>query len=132
MISEVPAELYYTRGHEWVRAAPDGMLTVGITDHAQRALGDLVYVEPPEIGQRFAAGEPCAVAESVKAASDVYSPVAGTVWAVNTKLVAAPERVNEDPYGEGWLWQLQPDSTADIGALLDAVAYTRLITGGEG
>ena len=127
MSSQIPADLRYTQSHEWVRSHPDGTLTIGITDHAQHALGDLVFVETPEAGRAVAAGEACAVVESVKAASDVYSPVAGTVLEGNPGLGDAPERINADPYGEGWLWKLRPSDSAAVLALLDAGAYERFL-----
>lgn len=122
-MSNIPAELKYTKSHEWVRSEADGSLTVGITDHAQEALGDLVYVEAPEAGQTVAAGDACAVVESVKAASDVYAPVAGEVTAGNEALADTPEVLNDDPYGEGWIFKLQPASADDLGGLLSAEAY---------
>lgn len=127
MSSNVPAELRYTKSHEWVRRNPDGTLTVGITDHAQHALGDLVFAETPEQGRAVAAGEACAVVESVKAASDVYSPVAGTILAGNDGLADAPEKINTDPYGEGWLWQLKPADAKSVESLLDAGGYAKLL-----
>lgn len=120
-MSQIPDDLRYTTSHEWVRQNDDGTVTVGITDYAQAKLGDLVFVEPPESGRSVAAGEACAVVESVKAASDVYSPVSGTVVASNEALSDAPELVNQDPYEEGWLFRLETD--ADLGGLLDAAAY---------
>jgi glycine cleavage system H protein len=118
----VPADLRYTASHEWVRTEADGTLTVGITDHAQAALGDLVYIELPAVGRKLAAGDACAVVESVKAASDVYAPVAGEVVAVNEALAGAPEGVNEDAYA-AWLFRLKPGAADATGALLDAAAY---------
>jgi len=122
-MSNIPAELRYTASHEWVRSLPDGSVEIGITDHAQSALGDLVFVEVPEAGRGLQAGEACAVVESVKAASDVYSPIAGTVIAGNAELAGAPELINQDPYGKGWLLRLKPADPATVGALLDAAAY---------
>jgi glycine cleavage system H protein len=122
----VPPELKYTENHEWVRVESDGALTVGITDHAQAALGDLVYVELPKVGRTVSAGEACAVVESVKAASDVYAPVAGEIIAGNDALSGAPESVNEDPYA-GWLFRMRPGDASTTATLLDAAAYTRLI-----
>ena len=118
----IPADLKYTPAHEWVRVEADGKLAVGITDHAQAALGDLVFIELPKLGRRLAAGDACAVVESVKAASDVYAPVAGEVVAVNEALASAPERVNQDAYA-AWLFKLTPESAAAIAGLLDAAAY---------
>ena len=122
-MSKTPAELKYTATHEWVRAESDGTITVGITDHAQELLGDMVYVELPEAGRELTAGQECAVVESVKAASDVYAPVAGTVVAVNTAVSDAPETVNHDAYGAGWMFRLKPANAADLGRLLDAAGY---------
>lgn len=122
-MSNIPAELKYTQSHEWVRVEADGSLTIGISDHAQEALGDLVYVEAPEAGARFAAGDAAAVVESVKAASDVYAPVAGEVIAGNEALADAPETLNDDAYGAGWIFKLQPDNAEDVNALLSAEAY---------
>jgi len=118
----VPADLKYTASHEWVRSEPDGTITTGITDHAQQALGDLVFIELPQVGRALKAGEACAVVESVKAASDVYSPVAGVVLAVNEAVVAAPEKVNADAYGN-WLYRLKPANPGDAAKLLDAAGY---------
>ncbi len=124
---KTPAELKYTKSHEWVRVEPDGTITVGITDHAQELMGDMVFVELPEVGRKVEAGKECAVVESVKAASDVYAPVAGEVTATNGALTAAPETVNKDPYGAGWMFRLRPANSADLGALLDAKAYEALV-----
>lgn len=126
-MSNVPAELKYTKSHEWVRQEDDGSVTVGITDHAQAALGDLVYVEAPESGQSFGAGEACAVVESVKAASDIYCPVAGEVVEGHEVLADEPEHVNEDPYGEGWIFRFRPEKADDLDGLLDADAYQKVI-----
>jgi len=121
----VPAELKYTRSHEWVRKEDDGLLTIGVTDHAQQALGDIVFLELPSPGRQLAAGEECAVVESVKAASDIYAPVSGEVVAANDDAAAAPESVNGDAYA-AWLFRLRPDNAADVDALLDAAAYTEI------
>lgn len=121
MSSIIPSELRYTESHEWVRANDDGTVTVGITDHAQHLLGDLVFVEIPEVGRVVTAIEGCAVVESVKAASDVYSPVDGVVVEVNEALAENPELINEDPYGQGWI--LRIETTTALDALLDAAAY---------
>jgi glycine cleavage system H protein len=126
-MSQVPAELRYTKSHEWVRMLPDGTAEIGITDHAQHALGDLVFVEAPEAGRAVAAGEACAVVESVKAASDVYSPIAGTVVTGNAALAATPELINQDCYGTGWLMRLTPADAGAVAALLDATAYEALL-----
>lgn len=117
-----PAELKYSKSHEWVRREADGTVSVGITDHAQTLLGDLVFVENPEVGRALGVDEECGVVESVKAASDIYSPIAGTVVAVNGELADAPQKINEDPYGT-WMFRLKPADPAQIDALLDAAAY---------
>lgn len=122
-MSQIPADLKYAKSHEWTRLLPDGTVEIGITDHAQAALGDLVFVDVPEVGRTLAAGEGCAVVESVKAASDVYAPIAGTVVASNTALGSAPELVNQDCYGQGWMLRLRPESPAALDALLDAGSY---------
>ncbi len=121
----IPGDLQYTASHEWVRRESDGTVTVGITDHAQSALGDLVYLELPEVGRKLAAGEACAVVESVKAASDVYAPVAGEVVAANQEVTATPEKVNEDAYA-AWFFRIRPDGGATA-QLLDAKAYEAAI-----
>jgi glycine cleavage system H protein len=126
-MSELPTDLRYTESHEWVRRNDDGTVDVGVTDHAQQLLGDLVYVELPEAGRRLQAREACAVVESVKAASDVYAPVAGEVVDSNSELADAPERVNGEPYGDGWLFRIRPNEGADVDALLDAEGYRALI-----
>jgi glycine cleavage system H protein len=122
-MSQVPADLQYTRTHEWVRTQPDGTIEIGITDHAQHALGDLVFVEVPEGGRKLAQGEACAVVESVKAASDVYSPVAGDVTLGNPLLAAEPEAVNNDPYGAGWLMRMRLAKGTVIPGLMTADEY---------
>ncbi len=126
-MSQVPSELRYTKDHEWARDNGDGTLTVGITDHAQEALGDLVFVEVPEPGREVALGEACAVVESVKAASDIFSPLAGTVAEVNGTLADTPERINEDPYGEGWIFKLVPTDSSALAGLMDPDAYAALL-----
>lgn len=118
----VPANLKYTKSHEWVRAEPDGTITVGITDHAQDLLGDLVFIDLPEVNAEFSAEQEAAVVESVKAAADVYAPLAGIVTEVNTGVADAPELVNQDAY-TAWLFRMKPASLADMDALLDAEAY---------
>ena len=125
-MSKVPAELKYSKSHEWVQDNGDGTVTVGITDHAQEALGDLVFVELPEIGRSVLLEEACAVVESVKAASDIYSPLSGEVTEVNADLVDAPETINEDPYGAGWIFRLRLANASETAALLDADAYTQI------
>jgi glycine cleavage system H protein len=120
---DVPSDLKYTASHEWIRSESDGTITIGITDHAQEALGDLVFIELPAVGRKVKAGEACAVVESVKAASDIYAPVSGVVTAGNSQVTDAPETVNADAYGH-WLYKLRPDNAADLASLLDAAAYT--------
>jgi glycine cleavage system H protein len=122
-MSNVPADLRFLKSHEWARLEADGTITVGISDHAQQALGDLVFVEAPEAGRKVAAGEACAVVESVKAASDVYSPVGGEVVAGNAALGGQPELINQDPYGAGWIMRIRPADKTQFAALLDAKAY---------
>ncbi len=122
-MSNLPNDLKYTKSHEWIQTNEDGTITVGITDHAQELLGDLVYVEVPEVDLVVAAEQACVVVESVKAASDVYAPVAGSITAVNEALEDAPELVNSDPYGEGWIYKLKVDDPADLDDLLDAESY---------
>jgi glycine cleavage system H protein len=122
-MSELPGDLKYTKDHEWARVEDDGTVKIGITDHAQTALGDLVYIEPPEIGSTVAAGDSCAVVESVKAASDVYAPVSGEIVEVNEDLGDSPETVNQDPYGNGWIFRMQPSDAGEVDGLMDADAY---------
>jgi len=122
-MSNIPVELKYTRTHEWARHNDDGSVTVGITDNAQDQLGDMVYIEVPEVGQSVRAQEACAVVESVKAASDVYSPISGEVVEVNETLADTPETVNQDAYGAGWLFRVQPADAGDLDALMDGDAY---------
>ncbi|MBI2779030.1 MAG: glycine cleavage system protein GcvH [Gammaproteobacteria bacterium] len=126
-MSKTPANLKYTKSHEWVELLADGTLRVGITDHAQDLLGDMVFVELPEPGRSVTAGQECAVVESVKAASDVYSPVSGEVVAVNEALGGSPDLVNKDAYGEGWMMRIKPSSLAELDSLLDANAYAELV-----
>ena len=126
-MSKVPAELKYVKSHEWIKKLPDGTLLIGITDHAQHALGDLVFVDVPKPGRKVAAGEACAVVESVKAASDVYAPVAGEVVDANPVLTGAPETLNSDPYDAGWMWKLKPANPADFDSLLDAAGYQKIL-----
>jgi glycine cleavage system H protein len=123
-MSKVPSDLKYTRTHEWLRTLPDGTVEVGITDHAQHSLGDLVFVEVPEAGRTVTAGEPFAVVESVKAASDVYAPLSGEVTEGNGALAGAPETLNTDPYGAGWLARLRPAGA--LPGLLSATEYEKL------
>jgi glycine cleavage system H protein len=126
-MSNLPDDLRYAKSHEWVRDNGDGTVTVGISDHAQEALGDLVYVEVPHLGKHVEAGEACAVVESVKAASDIYSPVGGDVVETNEALGDAPETVNEDPYGDGWIFKLRLADEQELDGLLDADGYARAI-----
>jgi len=122
----IPTNLKYAKSHEWARLEADGSVTVGITDHAQDLLGDMVFVENPATGRKLAAGEECAVVESVKAASDVYAPIAGEVIAANAEVEGSPEKINQDAYS-AWMFKLKPDNPADLDALLDAAAYQALV-----
>ena len=122
----VPADLKYAESHEWMRAESDGTVTIGITDHAQSALGDLVFIELPKVGRVVKAGEACAVVESVKAASDVYAPIAGEVVGANDALTGTPETLNEDAYG-AWLFRIKPAEANALAGMLDAAAYGKLI-----
>jgi glycine cleavage system H protein len=126
-MSELPGDLLYTDEHEWLRREDDGSVTIGITDHAQAALGDLVYVELPEVNQSVDSGGDMAVVESVKAASDVYAPIDGTVVAINEELANDPEKINADPYGDGWIVRLKPNEALDDGSLLTPDAYQNLL-----
>lgn len=126
-MSNVPSNIKYLKSHEWVRTESDGTVTVGITDHAQHALGDIVFVEAPEAGKECKAGDACAVVESVKAASDIYSPLSGDVIEGNADLAATPELINQDPYGKGWIYKLKPNNPAELSALLDAKAYEEVL-----
>ena len=122
-MSQNPSELYYAKTHEWVRREEDGTVTVGITEHAQDALGDVVYVETPEVGDSIAAGDQAGVVESVKAASDIYAPVTGEVIATNETLEDAPETVNSDAFNDGWFFKLQPEDMGELDALMSAEEY---------
>ena len=126
-MTQIPQQLKYTDDHEWVRAEADGSIVIGVTDHAQHQLGELVYVELPDAGRTVARGDAMAVVESTKAASDVYAPLAGVVVQGNPALASQPELVNTDPYGEGWLLRLRPSDATDLAALLDSAAYTKLL-----
>jgi glycine cleavage system H protein len=126
-MSNVPADLKYTRTHEWVRDLKDGTVEIGITDHAQHALGDLVFVEVPEVGRQLGAGESCAVVESVKAASDVYAPIAGVVTASNPELASTPELINQDAFGAGWLMRVRPANAAILSELMGPSEYAALL-----
>ena len=130
-MSNIPTELKYAKSHEWVRDEGDGTVVVGISDHAQAQLGDLVFVELPEVGETLIAGSECAVVESVKAASDIYSPVSGEVLSINEALEDAPETVNEDAYGNGWLFKLKIDDAADLDELMDADSYAGVVESDE-
>ncbi len=122
----IPPDLKYTKSHEWVKSEADGTVSVGITDHAQELLGDMVFVELPNIGDTFTQRQECAVAESVKAAADVYSPISGEVVEVNTPLVDNPENINQDAFGS-WLFRLKPSNPAEIDGLMDAAAYQEVL-----
>ena len=126
-MSSIPKELKYASTHEWLRNEGDGIYTVGITEHAQDLLGDMVFVELPEVGANVAAGDDVAVAESVKAASDIYAPIAGEIVAINDELEDAPETVNNDPYGDGWMFKIKADDVSEVDALLDAAGYQAVI-----
>lgn len=126
-MSEIPGDLKFLKSHEWARLEGDGKVTVGISDHAQGLLGDLVYVELPNVGDRIEAGNGCAVVESVKAASDVYAPVTGTVTAVNTALSDKPETINEDAYGEGWIFTVELEDAEQLNELLGPDEYSELL-----
>ena len=122
----IPGNLKYTKSHEWVKLENDGSVTVGITHHAQELLGDMVFVENPQAGRKLKQGEECAVVESVKAAADVYAPIAGEVTAANPELESAPEKINQDAYA-AWLFKLKPDNAVDLGGLMDATSYEKLL-----
>ena len=126
-MSEIPGDLKFLKSHEWTRVDGDGKVTVGISDHAQGLLGDLVYVELPNVGDRIEAGNACAVVESVKAASDIYAPVTGTVVEVNTALNDKPETINEDAYGDGWIFTLEIEEPEQLNELLDPDTYAELL-----
>ena len=121
---KLPADLRYTESHEWVRREPDGTVSVGITDHAQEQLGDIVFVEAPQVGRKVAAGEAVGVVESVKAASDIYAPVGGEIVAANAELAGTPEKVNEDAFA-AWMFRIKPGNPAELDKLLDAAAYEK-------
>ncbi|MEO6263714.1 MAG: glycine cleavage system protein GcvH [Luteimonas sp.] len=126
-MSEIPGDLKFLKSHEWARVEGDGKVTIGISDHAQGLLGDLVYVELPSVGDRVEAGNACAVVESVKAASDVYSPVTGKVVEVNAALSDKPETINEDAYGDGWIFVIEAEEPEQLNDLLDPDAYAELL-----
>lgn len=127
-MSTIPAELRYAKSHEWLKVESDGTVTIGISDYAQNSLGDITYVQVPKVGTSLKAGETFGVVESVKAASDLYAPIAGTVVAVNGALDSAPETVNRSPYGEGWMLRVQPADAGAMSELLDAGAYEKLVS----
>lgn len=127
-MSNIPAELKYVKSHEWIKVQADGSVVVGITDHAQNALGDLVFVEVPKVGRALKAGESCAVVESVKAASDVYAPVTGEVTDANPALATTPELLNTDPYSGGWLWKQTVTNAGELDVLLDAAGYEKVLS----
>jgi glycine cleavage system H protein len=126
-MSNIPSELKYASSHEWVRAEGNGVYTVGITEHAQELLGDMVFVDLPDVGDNVDAGEDCAVAESVKAASDIYSPISGEIVAINEELEDSPELVNSNPYNDGWLFQVKASDESELDSLLDAEGYQNSI-----
>ncbi|MBH0011292.1 glycine cleavage system protein GcvH [Pseudoalteromonas sp. NZS100_1] len=126
-MSNIPSELKYAPSHEWVRSEGDGIFTVGISEHAQELLGDMVFVELPEVGDEVDAGEDCAVAESVKAASDIYAPISGEIVAINEELEDSPETVNSDAYGDGWLFRIKASDESELDNLLDAEGYSHTI-----
>ena len=126
-MANIPADLKFLDSHEWARVESDGTVTIGISDHAQSSLGDLVFVEVPEVGKSLSKGGAAAVVESVKAASDVYSPVSGEVIAANDALSGSPELVNSDPYGAGWLFKIKPSNNGELQQLLDAKAYEKVV-----
>ena len=126
-MSNVPKDLRYAKSHEWAKQQPDGTVVIGITDHAQSALGDLVFVEVPKVGRKVSAGEACAVVESVKAASDVYAPISGEVVEGNPALAGAPETLNQDPYGKGWMFKLKPGNAGELDKMLDAAGYEKVV-----
>ncbi|MEC6817043.1 glycine cleavage system protein GcvH [Photobacterium toruni] len=130
-MSDVPSELKYTHTHEWLRDEGDGIYTVGISDHAQALLGDMVFIDLPDSGDAVDGGEECAIIESVKSASDIYAPCTGTIITINDDLDTTPELVNNDPYGDGWLFQIRIDVEADIDELLDAEDYLAIIADDE-
>ncbi|WKV52490.1 MULTISPECIES: glycine cleavage system protein GcvH [Dickeya] len=131
-MSNVPAELKYTSSHEWVMAEGNGVYSVGITEHAQELLGDMVFIDLPEVGSTVNAGDDCAVAESVKAASDIYAPISGEVVEINEELEGAPELVNSAPYAEGWLFRIKASDEDELNELLDAAGYQALLEEEDG
>ncbi|MCG8315442.1 MAG: glycine cleavage system protein GcvH [Pseudomonadales bacterium] len=130
-MSNIPAELRYLSSHEWLRVEDDGTAVVGITDHAQDAMGDLVFVETPELGSTVSASEEAGVVESVKAASDIYAPVSGEIVAINESLEDAPESVNQDPYGDGWMFRIKMSDASEVEKMLSADDYAEMIASEE-
>ncbi len=130
-MSNIPGELKYSKSHEWVRIEEDGSVTIGITDHAQDLMGDMVFVELPEKGNDYSTGDDCAVVESVKAASDIYAPIAGQVTEVNETLADTPEVLNSDPYGEGWVYRMVPSDHGELDGLMGASAYEEMVAAEE-
>ncbi|MEW4517464.1 glycine cleavage system protein GcvH [Proteus vulgaris] len=130
-MSQIPSELKYAQSHEWIRSEGNGEYTIGITEHAQELLGDMVFVDLPDVGREVTAGDDCAVAESVKAASDIYAPLSGEIIAVNEELEGAPELVNSAPYGEGWLFRIKANNESELDGLLDAAGYQELVDSEE-
>ncbi len=130
-MSNIPSELYYTNSHEWIRSEGEGVFTVGITEHAQELLGDMVFLDLPEEGDAVATGDDCAVAESVKAASDIYAPITGEIVGINEDLEASPELVNSDPYGDGWLFKIKAEDSEEYLGLLNAEGYAESIEDDE-
>ena len=130
-MTDTPTDARYAETHEWARLDDDGHVVVGVSDYAQEQLGDVVYVELPEVGQQVDAGSEAGVVESVKAASDIYAPVSGTVVSINTSLEDAPELVNQDPYGDGWFFSIEPDSSDELEDLMDAADYSEFCEASE-
>lgn len=128
-MKDVPGKMFYTESHEWVKMDDDGIATIGISDHAQGQLGDVVYVELPQVGDAFTAGDPCAVVESVKAASDIYAPIGGEVVEINELLENVPETINDDAYGEGWLFRLKAEDASEVDGLMSAETYVEINSG---
>ena len=130
-MSQIPSELKYAQSHEWIRSEGNGEYTIGITEHAQELLGDMVFVDLPDVGSEVDLGDDCAVAESVKAASDIYAPLSGEIIAVNEELDGSPELVNSDPYGDGWLFRKKAKDESELNDLLDAAGYQELVENEE-
>lgn len=130
-MSQIPSELKYAQSHEWIRSEGNGEYTIGITEHAQELLGDMVFVDLPDVGREVTAGDDCAVAESVKATSDIYAPLSGEIIAVNEELEGSPELVNSAPYGEGWLFRIKANNESELDGLLDLAGYQELVDSEE-